>query len=56
MEEIKAAAVGGDGSVIIVGNAGVGTQGFAAVKVDADGERLWTWQVFADVPYHSVPR
>lgn len=44
-EQFYAAAMGGEGSVILVGNAGDGTRDTAAVKLDKDGALLWEWQV-----------
>lgn len=43
---MNAVTLGEDGSVVMVGNAGEGTQSLSAVKLDAEGELLWAWQVF----------
>lgn len=56
MEQVNAVAVGEDQSVVMVGVVGESTQDFAAVKLDADGELLWEWQVQPGRALHrSVP-
>ena len=54
-EEIRAAAVGEDGSVVLAGYSYGNWSGasagdtrnadFVAVKLDVDGKELWRWQV-----------
>lgn len=52
-DAISAAVVGNDDSVVLAGYSSgnwsgilVGRADFAAVRLDADGNELWRWQVF----------
>lgn len=44
-EGVYAAAGGGSGSVVIAGTAENEASDVTAVKIDANGKKVWTWQV-----------